>query len=595
MIQSRKVNAIVAICLCLALGLTILLIGLGNSETAKQARQSAYVSGLFGEAVIALNIQVVQEDWDNMLANAADKTYIMADVEVNGISYQNVGVRTKGNASLSQVAQTQSPQRYSLHIKFDEYISGQTCEGLDELILNNMIGDASYMKEYLSQDLMRYIGVEAPLTNYADISVNGQAFGFYVALESYGDSYSARVYEDDLSNYYNVKSMGIGAGGNLPAGEKPAQMPDWGEAALDASAPAAPEETTNAQTDDAAAAIKQAPEAQQGAGQGGMMPGGASGGSLAYSDDVLESYSAIFDNACGSVATQDQHKVIEALKALSTGTDLEQHFDVDQILRYFAAHTVVVNLDSYYSNMAQNYVLQERDGQITMLPWDYHLSYGGFQAGTADEVVNAAIETPVSGVTMESRPLLNVLLSDEGYLERYHRYLQEIVDGYFGSGLFEQTVRSLQEKIAPYVEADASAFFRYEQFQTGVETMISLNLLRAQSIRGQLDGSIPATTDGQRAEGAARIDASSIDLADLGSSGGFGGGFAGGAQRELAGGAQGGFVKGESPPDRAPMPEIVASAANTQTGQGSEITILGVLLLCLLAVLLCVWKRKRKY
>lgn len=144
--------------------------------------------------------------------------------------------------------------------------------------------------------------------------------------------------------------------------------------------------------------------------------GGSRGGSLEYSDDDPESYPVIFDNALQNVTLAEQQNVIDALKALSSGENVENYINVDQVLRYFAAHTFLVSMDSYYSNMAQNYVIQERDDVISILPWDYHLSYGGFQSGSASEIVNAPIDTPLSGVTMESRPLLNALLSNEEYV-----------------------------------------------------------------------------------------------------------------------------------------------------------------------------------
>ncbi len=473
---------------------------LGTSPTTSNLTQ--YATELFGDSIITLDIQADQSDWEAMIANAQAKTYIMADVVVNGVTYQDVGVRTKGNASLTQVSQSASPERYSLRIKFDEYIEGQTLLGLDELVLNNMISDPSYMKEYLSQDLMRFIGVEAPLTNYASLSVNGEGIGFYVTLESYGSSYNLRVNGDKDSNYYNVKTMEMGGGNGMPQ-ERGFAFGQQGDLA-DQQGPA---------TEDW--------EDRQGfVGRGG----GSRGGSLEYSDDDPESYPSIFDNALQNVTLAEQQNVIDALKALSTGENIENYINVDQVLRYFAAHTFLVSMDSYYSNMAQNYVIQERDGVISILPWDYHLSYGGFQSGSASEIVNAPIDTPLSGVTMESRPLLNALLSNEEYVSQYHQYLQKMVTEYFEGGLFEKTVRNLQNKIASYVETDPTAFYNINDFNQAVETLIDFNLLRAESIAGQLDGTIPATTEGQSIDSSTLIDASSIDMSDLGSSGMGGGG-----------------------------------------------------------------------
>nr|WP_315988987.1 CotH kinase family protein [Desulforamulus aquiferis] len=146
--------------------------------------------------------------------------------------------------------------------------------------------------------------------------------------------------------------------------------------------------------------------------KGGNMGASNSGGSLQYIDDKSSSYSSIFDNAVGKSEEADYQRVIMALKALSTGTDLEKHFDVDAILKYLAAHTIVVNLDSYSSSMAQNYYIYEKDGKITILPWDYNLAWGGFQSSDAASVINFPIDTPVSGVEMADRPLLEKLFAN---------------------------------------------------------------------------------------------------------------------------------------------------------------------------------------
>lgn len=502
MINNKITDKLMLIAIIVALIGALLLQGAATGKSATANSFTKYAAELFSESIISVNIQVDQSKWDEMISDAQAKTYIMADVVVNGITYQDVGVRTKGNASLSQVSQSASPERYSLRIKFDEYIDGQTCLGLDELVLNNMISDPSYMKEYLSQDLMRFIGVEAPLTNYASISVNGEGIGFYVALESYGESYNLRVDGDTSSNFYNVKTMELGGG------QQNAQQGDFAFGRQQNQA------------------NRQAPTTGDWQDRQGFVGkgGGSTGGSLEYTDDDPDSYSAIFENALQKVSTSEEEDVIEALKALNNGDDLESYFDVDQIIRYFAAHTVLVSMDSYYSSMAQNYVIQERDGIISILPWDYHLSYGGFQSGSASEIVNAPIDTPLSGVTLESRPLLNAILSNETYTNLYHQYLQQIVTDYFDSGLFEETVRTLQTKISAYVKSDPTAFTTFDEFNTAVDALLNLNLLRAQSITGQLDGTIPATTEGQTADSSALVDASSIQMSDLGSSGMGGGG-----------------------------------------------------------------------
>ena len=50
--------------------------------------------------------------------------------------------------------------------------------------------------------------------------------------------------------------------------------------------------------------------------------------------------------------------------------------------------------------------------------------------------------------------------------------------------------------IAPYVEKDPTKFCTYDEFETGVQTLKNFCYLRAQSVAGQLDGSIPSTSEG---------------------------------------------------------------------------------------------------
>ena len=94
--------------------------------------------------------------------------------------------------------------------------------------------------------------------------------------------------------------------------------------------------------------------------------------------------------------------------------DIESYLNVDEVLRYFAANTFLVNLDSYASNMNHNYYLYEDDGVVSILPWDYNLSFGGFQAGSASSAINFPIDSPVSG-TLEDNPLIANLLEVDEY------------------------------------------------------------------------------------------------------------------------------------------------------------------------------------
>ena len=567
--MKRKINLIVVILLVLSMLTTACSlkpkgdsIDKDSEESITNGEQSSiptteYASQIDKTTIMSFGISVDEGEWQGMLDNATAEEYIPADVTINGTTIKNVGIRPKGNSSLSSIARDDTTDRYSFKIKFDEYVDGQTWLGLDKIVLNNNYSDATSMKEYLSYDIMSYIGVDAPLFAYADITVNGAAWGFYLAVEDIDSGYLTRV-KNDEGELYKPDSMDIGGmqfnidgqkGGTDGAtdstmtpptitdgdfnGTFPPDMSIYGnDNPIDAvtGAPSRDQSgTDNPVPDDNQSQLnegQQGNDNQQGIGfgnqKGNRAMGSDDGVALIYSDDNLDSYSSIFDNSETKTEEEDHKRVVEAIKNLNQGTDLETFVDVDEVLRYLAAHTVVVNLDSYSSNMGHNYYLYENEGKISILPWDYNMAFGGFQSGNASDVVNFPIDTPVSGVDLEDRPLIAKLLEVPEYLEQYHTYLQEIMDGYFNDGKFEQKVEELNALISDHIESDTSGFFTFEEYNTAITQLKVLGTLRGESIQGQLNGTIGSTTQEQQAEPDKLIDASTLDLTALGDGGGMG-------------------------------------------------------------------------
>ena len=346
------------------------------------------------EKIMTVDILMDDADWEDMLENAMQEEYYRCDVVINGVTYYNVGIRPKGNTSLSQVANDDTTDRYSFKLEFDHYDSSQSCMGLDKLVLNNMISDYTYCKEYLAYNIMEYLGVETSLYSYASVSRNGENWGLYFALEAMEESYARRVFGNAHGELYKPETVGMG-------------------------------------------------------GMGGI--GGGNGADLSYTDDDPDSYSAIFDAAVFETSKSDEKRLINALKNISEGTELEKYVDVDAMLRYIAANVFLVNDDSYFGTMLHNYYLYEEDGRLTMLPWDYNLAFGGFQSHDADEAVNRGIDDIVSGGNLESRPMIGKLLEVQEYKEQYYGHLEELISGYFESGYFDKQMERLDVLIDSYV------------------------------------------------------------------------------------------------------------------------------------------------
>lgn len=249
-------------------------------------------------------------------------------------------------------------------------------------------------------------------------------------------------------------------------------------------------------------------------GFGGM---GSSDVSLIYTDDEYDSYSNIFENAKTNITNSDKNRLIASLKQLNHGENIDTVVDIDAVIRYFVVHNFVLNFDSYTGSMIHNYYLYETGGQLSMIPWDYNLAFGGFESKLdATALINYPIDTPVSGGTSDSRPMLAWIFDEEEYTEQYHRYFAEFISEYFDSGYFTDMIDSVSEMISPYVEKDTTKFCTYEEFKEGISTLKEFCLLRAESISGQLDGSILSTDDGQAQNNSSLIDGSHLSVSSMG-------------------------------------------------------------------------------
>lgn len=659
MIKNRYITIICIAVLIVALIFTCVFTYIGmNRDGGGVSMEYEYT--IFDDSYVhTLNIEVDEGDWNEMLENAMAEEYISCNVTIDGETLYNVGIRPKGNTSLSSVASMDS-DRYSFKIEFDHYDSSINYDGLDKISLNNIIQDNTYMKDYLSYTMMREMGVAAaPLCSYVYISVNGEEWGLYLGVEAVEESFAQRNYGNDYGKIYKPDSMSMGGGdrdredfggGDMPqppenmeggaeqgfGGMPPGNMPNNqapqagserennaadgdqasqsggqtetnsienstqpGNVSGDSANIQAPQSETQTEgatvagsaqdqsSENTAADGQQSEEAASGAegsneGQsfererGGMGggPGGMGGNDVAliYTDDEIESYSNIFDNAVFEVSNSDKNRLISSIKQLNSGENLEEVVNIDQVLRYFVVHNFVDNFDSYTGSMMHNYYLYEKDGVMSMIPWDYNLAFGAFSmgggrggfggessGGTTDNAtynVNFPIDTPVSGTTLEDRPMLGKLLENEEYINLYHQLMDEFISNYFENGRFETEMERIKELISPYVEKDPTKFCTYDEFLTGIDTLETFCLLRAESVRGQLNGTIPSTEEGQSADPSNLVDASYINIDDMGSQN-FGGG---------PGGGRGGFG-GEMQAEASQTTNENTSSETAQTEQ----------------------------
>ena len=657
----KNFDRICCIVLAVTIVITVLFMCGEKIGITSTARAMGYETKLFDTSKVH-TINIVIDDWDSFLETCTNEEYTSCAVVIDNEAYKNVAIRAKGNTSLTQV-KSYGNNRYSFKIEFDHYDSTKSYHGLDKLCLNNIIQDNTYMKDYICYRMMSEFGVDSPLCSYVYITVNGEDWGLYLAVEGIEDSFLQRNYGNDVGELYKPDSQSMGGGrgngGNFKMSEfnaeqdsrtdttdntqsatngqtqgTPPSKPDDNsnntQQTADSQTNSANDSTqsaTNGQTqgtppsksDDNSSNTQQATDSQtnsttdgtqsatngqtqgtppskpddnssntqqadsqtnsttdstQSANDGqtqgtplakpdgnssntqqadsqtnsttdstqsatngqpqgnppskpdgepggnGGMGGGVNGSddvSLIYSDDEYSSYQNIFDNAKTDISDSDKDRLIASLKKLNNNEDISDVVDVEEVIRYFVVHNFVCNFDSYTGSMIHNYYLYEKDGQMSMIPWDYNLAFGGFMgAQNASALVNYPIDTPVSGGTVDSRPMLAWIFASDEYTEEYHELFSEFIEKYFDSDYIPNLIDSTKEMIAEYVERDPTKFCTYEEFESGVAALKEFCTLRAESISGQLDGTIPSTSDGQSADSSSLIKADDLNISDMG-------------------------------------------------------------------------------
>ncbi len=626
----KNFDRICCIVLAVTIVITVLFMCGEKIGITSTARAMGYETKLFDTSKVH-TINIVIDDWDSFLETCTDEEYTSCSVVIDNEAYKNVAIRAKGNTSLTQV-KSYGNNRYSFKIEFDHYDSTKSYHGLDKLCLNNIIQDNTYMKDYLCYRMMSEFGVDSPLCSYVYITVNGEDWGLYLAVEGIEDSFLQRNYGNDVGELYKPDSQSMGGGrgngGNFKMSEFNAEQDDQTDTTDSTqsstsgqtqgtppsksddnsgntqqangqtnSTTDSTQSSTNGQTqgtppskpDDNSSNTQQAngqtnsttdgtqsstsgqtqgtppskPDDNSGntqqansqtnsttdstqsstngqtqgtppskpdgePGENGGMGGGVNGSddvSLIYSDDEYSSYQNIFDNAKTDISDSDKDRLIASLKKLNSNEDISDVVDVEEVIRYFVVHNFVCNFDSYTGSMIHNYYLYEKDGQMSMIPWDYNLAFGGFMgAQNASALVNYPIDTPVSGGTVDSRPMLAWIFASDEYTEKYHELFSEFIEKYFDSDYIPDLIDSTKEMIAEYVEKDPTKFCTYEEFESGVTALRKFCTLRAESISGQLDGTIPSTSDGQSADSSSLIKADDLNISDMGTMNNNGGG-----------------------------------------------------------------------
>lgn len=108
------------------------------------------------------------------------------------------------------------------------------------------------------------------------------------------------------------------------------------------------------------------------------------------------------------------------------------------------------------------------------------------------------------------------LLANETYKARYYHYLTILCNEYIKGGEFSKTLTTIESEIGEIAGTETNAFYTNEQFKKAKQTLCLMLDKRADSVLGQIDGTIPSTWEDQKAQPQKLISSDDINLQELG-------------------------------------------------------------------------------
>jgi len=290
--------------------------------------------------------------------------WVHAKLTEGGTTFENLGVRYKGNASYMTSARG---LKRNLKLEFDHYSKKGRFHGLEEINLNAGVMDPTKGREALAYAIFRSAGVPAPRTTFAEVTLtvpgkyDKEFLGLYTVVEQMDKTFLKDRFKSSkglLMKPENVRSadyLGVDWA-QYKARYKPKREPSKAEA-----------------------------------------------------QRVIE-----FAKLVNKSEDEQFRKEI--------GT----YLDVDEFLRFTAANALVAHLDSFsHFEYGHNYYLylNSETNKFVYMPWDLDLSLAGFPMGAnPDQQLDLSVTQPYAG----EHKLIERLLAVQDVKARYHQILNEL-------------------------------------------------------------------------------------------------------------------------------------------------------------------------
>ena len=144
-----------------------------------------------------------QELSANYENNYPDVPYTMANVTIDGVEIDSIGIRQKGFASHFGSG---GSLKKSMKIDFNHFVGGKKHDGLKKININNGFGDPAVQRDKLCYNIINEAGVDASRTSYAKIYLNDEYWGLYLLVEQVDRTFLSSNFGNNNGNLF--KNMG---------------------------------------------------------------------------------------------------------------------------------------------------------------------------------------------------------------------------------------------------------------------------------------------------------------------------------------------------------------------------------------------------
>ena len=377
--------------------------------------------GLFEEdSLRVIDLEFYNPNYHSYLVNAwyyNPDERIPAKLTLNGIVYDSVGVRYKGNSTFC-LPNDNGNVKVPYNIDIDYFIEEQNLLGYKKLKLANAWMDPTFMKDIVATNIYRKY-LPSGEANLIKLYVQGSYIGLYVNVESINKQFLKKHYDEKKGPLFKCDNI------------------------------------------DRFCDTANAPSA--------MPP------NLYYMGDDTTLYYDSYDMKSDYGWTE----LVKLVKTIELDfSNIDSILNVDRTLWAFAVNQVLLNLDCYNTYYVHNYYLyQTKDGLFQMIPWDLDNSFVGAILGSFWPWSSAYEYDPFFTVSPNSqpwevRPLLEKLLSDPLYRDIYTAHLRTIIDESLDTAVIRAEINHLQQIAYSAASNDQNKVFSMQEYSSNVESAL---------------------------------------------------------------------------------------------------------------------------